>query len=453
MNQPQFSAQDVPVRILVVDDHLGTATTLARAISQLGPGVSVIPATSGKEALERVKHEAADILITDMIMPEMTGLELIEKLQNHPAGRPTFIFLVTAYDVPGLKITASRLHVKEIFTKPVSPERICQTVLQAMEKISQSRPAPKVSELHKEFKILIADDQPDNLLLLARYLENEGYSYIQAKDGSETLEQIRSEKPDLVLLDVNMPNKDGFTALSEIRADPAIQHIPVIILTAARLSALEVQRGLNLGADDYITKPFDRRELLARIRTKLRVKESEDAIHRRNKELNVLFEIGMQLHAPLSVEQLAEHAIRQTVNAFGALAGHLVILDLGEPPYKIYQSCATAGSATYLPSVQALFAQILETRQGLVIDNIKEDSRWQTTPDDPTHSAVIVPVFSRADLLGLFILTHDRKEFFDMEQKLLLQAIANQMGMAVENTRLFESRRQKSSEQKSEIKD
>jgi CheY-like chemotaxis protein len=262
----------------VVDDHLGTATTLARAISQLGPGVSVIPATSGKEALEWVKHEAADILITDMIMPEMTGLELIEKLQNHPAGRPTFIFLVTAYDVPGLKITASRLHVKEIFTKPVSPERIRQTIVQAMEKISQSRPAPKESGVHKEFKILIADDEPDNLLLLARYLENEGYSYIQAKDGWETLEQIRSEKPDLVLLDANMPNKDGFTALSEIRADPAIQHIPVIILTAARLSALEVQRGLNLGADDYITKPFDRRELLARIRTKLRATEIETVL-------------------------------------------------------------------------------------------------------------------------------------------------------------------------------
>jgi CheY-like chemotaxis protein len=278
MNQPQVSPRDVPVRILIVDDHLGTATTLARAISQLGPGVSVIPATSGKEALERVKHEAADILITDMIMPEMTGLELIEKLQNHPAGRPTFIFLVTAYDVPGLKITASRLQVKEIFTKPVSPERICQTVVQAMETINQSRPAPKEPVLHKEYKILIADDKPDNLLLLARYLENEGYSYIQAKDGLEALEKIRSDNPDLALLDVNMPNKDGFVALSEIRADPALRHIPVIILTAAKADSMSVQFGLNLGADDYITKPFDRRELLARIRTKLRAKEAEDGI-------------------------------------------------------------------------------------------------------------------------------------------------------------------------------
>src|SRR5689334_20496567 len=89
------------VKILVVDDHPSTATTLARALSQLGSKVEVRSATSGQEALEQAKGWSVDILITDMIMPEMTGLELIEKLQSHPLGRPTFTFLITAYDVPG----------------------------------------------------------------------------------------------------------------------------------------------------------------------------------------------------------------------------------------------------------------------------------------------------------------------------------------------------------------
>jgi CheY-like chemotaxis protein len=91
------------IRILVVDDHPNTASTLARALAQLGPGVHVTSATSGHEALTKVKDSAVDILITDMIMPEMTGLELIEKLQNHPGGRPAYTYLVTAYDVPGLE--------------------------------------------------------------------------------------------------------------------------------------------------------------------------------------------------------------------------------------------------------------------------------------------------------------------------------------------------------------
>jgi len=278
MNQLPLASRDVPVRILVVDDHLGTATTLARAISQLGPGVNVIPATSGKEALERVKHDAADILITDMIMPEMTGLQLLEQLQNHPAGRPMFSFLITAYDVPGLKLAARRLNVTEVFTKPVNPERICQVVVQTVEKITQAKPASKALVSKKQFTILIADDQPDNLMLLTRYLEGEGYHYLEAKDGTEALDKVRTQLPDLVLLDVNMPNKDGFAVLEEIRADPATRNIPVIILTAARLDAVEIQYGLNLGADDYITKPFDRRELLARIHTKLRAREAEDGI-------------------------------------------------------------------------------------------------------------------------------------------------------------------------------
>ena len=96
------------IKILVVDDHPNTAATLARALSVLGPRVDISSATSGVQALNQVNHDAVDILITDMIMPEMTGLELIEKLQNRPAGRPTFSFLVTEYEVPGLKVSARR---------------------------------------------------------------------------------------------------------------------------------------------------------------------------------------------------------------------------------------------------------------------------------------------------------------------------------------------------------
>jgi CheY-like chemotaxis protein len=183
-----------------VDDHPNTAITLARAIAQLGPEVNVISATSGSEALLQVEDGAADILITDMIMPEMTGLELIEKLYNHPSGRPTFSFLMTAYDVPGLKVTARRLKVKDVIVKPVQPERICQIITQAIDEMNQVNPAYKERSSQKSFTILIADDQADNLTLLARYLENEGYGYIKAQDGLETLEKVRSELPDMVLL-------------------------------------------------------------------------------------------------------------------------------------------------------------------------------------------------------------------------------------------------------------
>jgi len=186
--------------------------------------------------------------------------------------------------------------VNEVINKPVRPERVCQIIARAIEDLGHS-PTHQEPGIKAQLKILIADDRPDNVTLLSRYLENEGYVCISVSDGEQALAAARTEIPDLILLDVNMPVKDGFEALQEIRADPAIAHIPVIILTAARLEPMDMQFALNTGADDYVTKPFDRRELLARIRTRLRVKETEDIIRRRNKELNLLPEIGRELSA------------------------------------------------------------------------------------------------------------------------------------------------------------
>jgi len=438
MNKLSLSPGDLPVKILVVDDHPNTATTLARAIAQLGACVHVVSATSGNEALSQVKYEAADILITDMIMPGMTGLELIEKLHNHPSGRPAFSFLMTAYDVPGLKVTARRLKVKEVIIKPVQPERICQIISQAIDELNQVKPVNKQQVSQKSFNILIADDQPDNITLLARYLENEGYGYIKAVDGFETLEKVRNELPDLVLLDVNMPNKDGFTVLNEIRSDPAIQHIPVIILTAARLEPSDMQSGLNMGADDYITKPFDRRELLARIRTKLRVKEAEDVIRRQNRELNLLPEIGKDLSARFNIDELSELVLRRTVETMGAMMGHFILLNIKSPLHKEYHVASDLpASSIQLPPLNNLLLEIRENRESILIKNTCEDVRWQSAPEETAHSVVIVPMFGRLELIGLLVLVHEQVGYFNGEHQLLLQAIASQAAIAMENARLY----------------
>ncbi len=431
------SQQSVPVKILVVDDHPNTATTLARGIAQLGSKVEVFAATSGHQALEYVNKGSIDILITDMIMPEMTGLELIEKLQNQ-AGRPTFSYLITAYDVPGLKVTARRLKVKDVIIKPVHPEHICQIVLQAMDEMEHARPVVNETSQTQPFTILIADDQPDNLMLLSRYLETEGYSYIKARDGLETLEKVRNHMPDLVLLDINMPHKDGFAVLEEIRSDPVTEHIPVIILTAARLDPVEIQSGLNMGADDYVTKPFDRKELFARIRTKLRVKQAEDVIRRRNRELNLLPEIGRELSARLNIEELSELVLRRTVETMGAMVGHLILLNDKNPLHKEHHiSSATHASDLQLPPLNALLEEIQERHEGILINNTHEDPRWEAELDLPTHSVVIIPMFGRRNLIGLLALVHEQAGYFTMEHQLLLQAIASQAAIAIENARLY----------------
>ena len=420
-----------PVRILVVDDHPNTAATLARALSQLGDSVNVTSALSGAEALEKIKTSGVDILFTDMIMPEMTGLELVEKMQKHPEGKPAFTFLVTAYDVPGLKVTAHRLKVNEVIVKPVRPERICQIATNAIEEMKHvTQPAKKAAVAHKKFKILVADDKPDNVILLSRYLDYEGYDHVIARDGIETLDKVRDELPDLVLLDVNMPHKDGFTVLKEIREDPAVRHIPVIILTAARLDSADVQSGLNLGADDYVTKPFDRHELMARIRTKLRVKETEDVIRRRNRELNLLPEIGKELSARTDTGELITILLRRCVETLGAMSGHSIIFNAGNEPLK--KSYTRSEIEIEFPKLDAFLEEVTEHKQGLIIADIQNEPRWSAGQVNLLGSAIIVPLNGRKELLGIITLTHEQENYFNLDHLLLLQAIASQAAIAVE---------------------
>ena len=115
-------------------------------------------------------------------------------------------------------------------------------------------------------RILVVDDDPDIRLLLRELLERRGYSLTEARDGNEALRVFFDERPDLVVLDVQMPGLDGWQTLERIRE---LSDVPIVMLTA-KATELEKTRGLRAGADDYVTKPFGRQELLARVEGLLR---------------------------------------------------------------------------------------------------------------------------------------------------------------------------------------
>ena len=114
--------------------------------------------------------------------------------------------------------------------------------------------------------ILVVDDNPSVRTLVREYLTEQGYHIITADNGQNALYTARSEKPDLILLDVMMPQMDGYQFITAYRKE---QNAPIILLTA-KLEETDKVLGLELGADDYVTKPFGMRELLARIRAVLR---------------------------------------------------------------------------------------------------------------------------------------------------------------------------------------
>jgi len=123
-------------------------------------------------------------------------------------------------------------------------------------------------------KILIVDDEPQIRRVLRTTLTSQGYTVAEAKSGDEALEQIREERPDLILLDVNMPGRSGLETCREIRSSG---DVPVIMLTVRNTERDKVQ-ALDAGADDYVTKPFGAEELMARIRAALRRAAPSEAL-------------------------------------------------------------------------------------------------------------------------------------------------------------------------------
>ena len=133
-------------------------------------------------------------------------------------------------------------------------------------------------------KVLIVDDNPKIMAIANAHLKKEGLEVLCVENGKSALESVRQEKPDLILLDVNMPDMSGFEVCQILKDDTELCMIPVVFLTAADDNASRV-RGLDLGAVDYVTKPFDSFELRARVRAALRTKQLQDQLATLNHEL------------------------------------------------------------------------------------------------------------------------------------------------------------------------
>ena len=140
--------------------------------------------------------------------------------------------------------------------------------------------------------ILVADDSMVVRAVLRRQLEADGHTVVEAVDGEEAITACREQHPDVILLDVEMPVLDGHATLERLKADPGLRDIPVVFLTG-RVDTADVVTGLRLGAHDYLRKPFETNELMARVSAALRTKWLQDELRARNAELDRVSRIDM----------------------------------------------------------------------------------------------------------------------------------------------------------------
>jgi DNA-binding response OmpR family regulator len=162
-------------------------------------------------------------------------------------------------------------------------------------------------------KILVIDDLPENVFMLQDRLEHEGYQVITAYDGKAGIEKAVSELPDLILLDVMMPEVTGIEVCKILTEDPLTQRIPIILVTA-RSGAEDTKEGLEAGAFDYIKKPFNKIELLARINSALKLAEAHKIIlesEQKNTFYATVVTANHKIKQPLTLMSLSSAAIKR----------------------------------------------------------------------------------------------------------------------------------------------
>lgn len=291
--------------------------------------------------------------------------------------------------------------------------------------------------------ILIIDDSAENRLLLSSQLGMEGYDVLQAESGLEGIAVAEQEQPDLVLLDVMMPEMNGFEVCRHLKTNRNTDGIPIIMVTALR----EVQyriKGIEAGADEFLSRPHHREELLVRVQALIQLKRARERLEEERNRLQLLYDISRAISTHLNLGQMMANIIAQTQAAVGATKGSIFLLDdQGQVTHRI--SVREGTSPTFSDHVNSevmshgLAGWLSRHNQGVLISNAAEDSRWLTRPDDeePAGSVIGTPL-SRSDRnVGVLFLMHPDPGYFTAEHLALLETIGAQISASIENAFLF----------------
>lgn len=281
---------------------------------------------------------------------------------------------------------------------------------------------------HSPPLVLVADDELTAATMLKHIFEREGYQVQIAQDGANALRIAEEVIPDLILLDIQMPAMNGFEVLRQLRSQDLTAGIPTIVVSARAREPSDIAKGLNIGADDYIPKPFAPQELVARAKSKMRARQLEETLQQRTKELEALLRVSSELNQHLEVKELFSLILQLTQDMIQC--DFSMICEFDEMGY-----IDTSHTETHLPNGKEIEAKI---QQYIAQNPIQKSLIW-----DEEHSSefgiaygMVLHLEHGGNILGILAVASE--QIFSQSAGLLFQGISRQAALALHNAELYE---------------
>ncbi len=298
-------------------------------------------------------------------------------------------------------------------------------------------------------RILIVEDDPEMLEFMRVMLDQANCQIQVAHSGEQALEILQQEQAagneiDMVLLDIMMPRMDGYEVIARVKADPDLQNTSFIVTTALD-SVSDKTLGLGIGADDYLTKPFDPRELLARIDAVMRIRRSEQALRRRNEELAALVEINRVVTSSLELDEVLEATMRGIRKIMQVETGVLVLLDEETGVLTFRKTLSPEHgwvTGQTVPPGEGVVGHVVASGEPMLINDVEREPYFSDEIDQELggvspETILCVPLMIHNRVIGAIELVNKLDGQFNEQDLDLLNAMAASVAVAVDNANLY----------------